>query len=89
MGKVTLRNSGFIAVRQSPGVMAELNKQAEAMRARANGLKTKPKADYQAVPAITTDHGSIALVSTGKGSETAGETAVDNAINNTLAKAVG
>lgn len=89
MARVKLNLNGFLMVRRSPGVMAELDRQAGAMAARANGMKVKPEASYQAVPAIPTDQGSIALVSTGRGSRTAGETAVDNALYNTLAKAVG
>lgn len=83
MAKVTLYNEGFREVRRSPGVMAELNKQAQAMTARANAIKRKAKAEYEADTAIPTEHGSVARV---KASNT--HAAVDNALYGTLNKAI-
>lgn len=83
MAKVTLINEGFREVRRSPGVMAELNKQAQAMASRANGIKTKAEAEYEADEAIPTGHGSVARV---KAANTTA--AVDNALYGTLNKAI-
>ncbi len=89
MTKVKLNNAGFRAVRQSAGVQAALNREANAMAARANSMAQVPGAHYEAAPAISTDRGSIALVSTGHGSRQAVKAMEDNALNGTLSKAVG
>ncbi|MBT1173580.1 hypothetical protein JS528_09555 [Bifidobacterium sp. MA2] len=89
MGTVKLNNAGFKAIRQSAGVMAELNKQAQAMTNRANGLSQVKGAEYRTAPARTTDRGSIALVTTGHGDTAAVKAMVDNAKYDTLTKAIG
>ncbi|MCH9276099.1 hypothetical protein JS533_007405 [Bifidobacterium amazonense] len=83
MTKVTLFNEGFREVRRSAGVMAELNKQAQAMASRANSIKTKAKAEYEADESIPTEHGSVARVKAANSTA-----AVDNALFGTLNKAI-
>ena len=67
--RVKLDLKGFRAYRRDPTVRA----------ARANGARRRRKAEYEAVPAADSEHGSVALVHTGNI-----EARFDNAENNTL-----
>lgn len=77
--RVKLDLKGFRAYRRDPTVKAALNEQAQAWAVRANAAKHRRKAEYEAVPAADSDHGSVALVHTGNI-----EARFDNAENNTL-----
>ena len=82
---VKLNLPAFTAFRQS--AMAPVNAEAQRMAARANGMGVANHAgqpEYEAVPAIASGKGAVALVSTGNKAAR-----VDNALHNTLAKAVG
>lgn len=85
--KVKLNLDGFRQVRRAaaPTVTA----QAEAVAARANGMAVTKGARYEALPAVDTPEGCVALVTTGHGSQTAVKAMVDTAAHNTLSKAVG
>lgn len=89
MAKVKLNLNGFRQVRQHPAVMDEITRQAESITDRANRMSTVDGAEYEAAPATRTDRGSIALASTGNGTDAHGKAMVDNAKNNTLLKALG
>lgn len=89
MAKVKLNLNGFRQVRQHPAVMDEITRHAEAVTDRASRMSTVDGAEYEAVPATRTERGSIALASTGKGTDAHVKAMVDNAKNNTLLKAVG
>lgn len=79
--RVKLDHNAFRVYRRDPTVKAALDEQAQAWAARATASKRRRKAEYEAVPAANTDHGSVALVHTGNI-----EARFDNAENNTLLK---
>lgn len=87
MAKVKLYAKGFREVRRSAAPI--VTEQAEAVAARANGMAATAGASYEALPAIETTAGCVALVTTGHGTREAVKTMVDNARHNTLLKAVG
>lgn len=84
---VKLDLAGFRAYRRQCAPLVD--EQADRIAAAANGMKQLPEAEYKAVPARESPEGTIALVTTGRDSTTAGYTAVDNMLHNTLAKALG
>ena len=88
MGKVVLHYSGFRQVRQSAAMRVELTRQAQAMASRANAAAITEGARYTHAPAIATDIGSIALATTGHGSQAAVKAMIDQAKHDTLLKAV-
>ncbi|NMM96289.1 hypothetical protein G1C98_1025 [Bifidobacterium sp. DSM 109960] len=87
MTKVKLNLEGFRQVRRAaaPAVTA----QAESIATRANGMVSTKGASYQALPAVSTPEGCVALATTGHGTAASVKAMVDNARHNTLAKAVG
>lgn len=87
MSKVTLNLSGFRQLRQSTAIQAELTRQAQAMASRANAAAITKGALYTHAPAIATDIGSVALATTGHGSQAAVKAMIDQAKHDTLLKA--
>lgn len=80
----------FRAFRQSPNVLGAINAEADRLAARANEAAasecTHPEhARFQALHAIPTPQGSIALVTTGGDPGTIAH----NAKHNTLSRALG
>lgn len=64
MSRVKLDYRGFLALRQSAEALDAINAEAEALAARANANKRDELAEYEARPAVTVPHGSVALVAT-------------------------
>lgn len=89
MGRVKLNYEGFRAYRRDPTVKKKLDDTAKELAARATGLATVKGAEYLAEPAIDSEHGSVALVSTGRHTEHSGATVTDNALHDTLRRALG
>lgn len=77
--RVKLDLKGFRTYRRDPTVKAVLDEQARAWAARANAAKRHRKAEYEAVPAADSEHGSVALVHNANI-----EALLDNNENNTL-----
>lgn len=87
MAKVKLDLNGFLEVRRSAApIVTEL---AEDVASRANSMAVTKGASYEAISAIDTPEGCVALATTGHGSEQAVKAMVDNAHHNTLLKAMG
>lgn len=84
--KVVLDLDGFTQIRQSQAVKDVLNQAAEQVAERANNMALFDYSPvrYKAVPARTSEKGSVALVTT-QGDLYA---TLDNAQNNTLRKAL-
>lgn len=85
--RVRLDLSQFTAYRRDPSVQAAITAEAEHIAARANGMAASTHAgqpEYTAAPARDSRVGSIALASTGNLAAR-----VDNAVHNTLARALG
>lgn len=85
---VKLHMDQFTALRRSEPIQAEVNQVADRIAARANSMGTENHAGvpiYRAEPAIPTDEGIVALVST---KESLAAT-IDTTHHNTLLKALG
>lgn len=87
--RVKLNNAGFQALRRDPGIVAEVNRQAEGIAARANSMAVEPGAVYRALPAQASPEGTIALATTSHYEEGSVEAMLDQAKHDTLLKAVG
>lgn len=86
-GTVKLNLGQFTAMRRDARTLGAINAEADRLAARANSMGADTHAGtpvYEAVRAIPSRVGSVALVST---ANTAAR--VDNAVRNTLAKALG
>lgn len=88
MAKVKLNLTGFRAVRQSAPIQQAIDQQATLIAARANSMAQVEGATYEAAPHVSTTKGSVALATTGHGSEGNVKAMEDNAKHNTLLKAV-
>ena len=88
MAKVKLNLAGFRAVRQSAPIQQAIDRQATLIAARANGMAQVEGATYEAATHVSTPKGSVALATTGHGSEGNVKAMEDNAKHNTLLKAV-
>ena len=88
MAKVKLNLAGFRAIRQSAPIQQTIDQQATLIAARANSMAQVEGATYEAATNVSTPKGSVALATTGHGSEGNVNAMVDNAKHNTLLKAV-
>ncbi|GDZ29717.1 hypothetical protein MCC01978_02690 [Bifidobacteriaceae bacterium MCC01978] len=88
MAKVKLNLAGFRQVRQSAPIQQAIDQQAALIAARANSMAQVKGATYEAATHVSTPKGSVALATTGHGSEGNVNAMVDNAKHNTLLKAV-
>lgn len=88
MAKVKLNLAGFRAIRQSAPIQQTIDQQATLIAARANSMAQVKGATYEAATHASTPKGSVALATTGHGSEGNVNAMVDNAKHNTLLKAV-
>ncbi len=88
MSKVKLNLAGFRQMRQSAAIQAELTRQAQAIASRANAAAVTKGARYTYAEAVASDIGSVALATTGYGSQTAVKAMIDQAKHDTLLKAV-
>lgn len=88
MAKVKLNLAGFRQVRQSAPIQQAIDQQATLIAARANSMAQVKGATYEAATHVSTPKGSVALATTGHGSEGNVNAMVDNAKHNTLLKAV-
>lgn len=88
MAKVKLNLAGFRAVRQSAPIQQTIDQQAALIAARANSMAQVEGATYEAATHVSTPKGSVALATTGHGSEGNVKAMEDNAKHNTLLKAV-
>lgn len=88
MAKVKLNLAGFRAVRQSAPIQHAIDQQAALIAARANSMAQVEGATYEAATHVSTPKGSVALATTGHGSEGNVKAMEDNAEHNTLLKAV-
>lgn len=88
MAKVKLNLAGFRAVRQSAPIQQAIDQQATLIAASANSMAQVEGATYEAAPHVSTTKGSVALATTGHGSEGNVKAMEDNAKHNTLLKAV-
>ena len=52
-------------------------------------MAVKPRVHYEAEPAIDSTRGSVALVTTGYRTEHSGQNIADNAVHDTLRRALG
>lgn len=88
MAKVKLNLAGFRAVRQSAPIQQTIDQQAALIAAvptawhRSKARPTRPQ------PHVSTPKGSVALATTGHGSEGNVKAMEDNAKHNTLLKSV-
>ncbi|MDU2421299.1 MAG: hypothetical protein E7D48_04180 [Bifidobacterium scardovii] len=89
MAKVKLNLAGFRQIRQSAPIQHAIDQQATLIAARANNLAHVEGATYEAKTHISTPEGSVALATTGRGSNGNVKAMADNAKHNTLLKAVG
>lgn len=87
-GKVKLSYAAFRRIRQSPEVMHMISEEARAMCDRANSMHVTKGAEYDYAVAQTTEHGSVALCTTGGYGTPHYRAKIDNAKHNTLLKAV-
>lgn len=83
-GKVKLNFAGFLAVRQSSGAQEAITREANRIAATANASAVIRNSRYTAKPAMPTVKGSVATVTTAG----SGAAATDQALHNTLLKAV-
>lgn len=67
MGRTKLDYKGFLAFRQSAEAVAAINAEAQELAGRANSAKQRKKAKYEARPAVSVAHGSVAIVATANG----------------------
>lgn len=88
MAKVKLNLAGFRAVRQSAPIQQTIDQQATLIAARANSMAQVEGATYEAATHVSTPKGSVALATTGYGSEGNVKAMADNAKHNTLLKSV-
>ena len=88
MAKVKLNLAGFRAIRQSAPIQQTIDQQAALIAARANSMAQVEGATYEAATHVSTPKGSVALATTGHGSEGNVKAMVDNAKHNTLLKSV-
>lgn len=88
MAKVKLNLAGFRQVRQSAPIQQAIDQQATLIAARANSMAQVEGATYEAATHVSTPKGSVALATTGHGSEGNVNAMEDNAKHNTLLKAV-
>ena len=88
MAKVKLNLAGFRAVRQSAPIQQTIDQQAALIAARANSMAQVEGATYEAATHVSTPKGSIALATTGHGSEGNVKAMVDNAKHKTMLKTV-
>lgn len=87
--QVKLNLSGFREYRRDPTVKAAITAQAERLASTADSMALKPRVHYEVEPAIDSTRGSVALVSTGYKTEHSGQNIADNAVNDTLRRALG
>lgn len=88
MAKVKLNLAGFRAVRQSAPIQQTIDQQAALIAARANSMAQVEGATYEAATHVSTPKGSVALATTGHGSEGNVKAMEDSAKHNTLLKSV-
>lgn len=87
--QVKLNLSGFREYRRDPTVKAAITAQAELVAATADSMAVKPRVHYEVEPAIDSTRGSVALVTTGYRTEHSGQNIADNAVYDTLRRALG
>ena len=87
--QVKLNLSGFREYRRDPTVKAAITAQAERVASTADGMAVKPRVHYEVEPAIDSARGSVALVTTGYKTEHSGQNIADNAVHDTLRRALG
>lgn len=87
--RVKLNLKGFTEYRRDPTVKAAITAQAERVASAADSMAVKPRVHYDALPDIDSEHGSVAIVTTGHRTEHSGQNIADNAVNDTLRRALG
>lgn len=89
--RVDLHFDAFTQLRQSPEMQSAVTQVADRIASEANGRALHRGANYRALPAQLTEHGSVALATTGHGHNDRGSVnaMIDQAEYKTLSGVVG